>query len=248
MSKRDVASRYRGSILGLVWSFLNPLFMLVIYTFVFAVVFQARWGSGPENKMQFALILFAGLIVHSLLAENLVRAPSMILSNVNFVKRVVFPLEILPWVNMLSASFHTAVSFVVLFVFYLFVHRWLPWTVIFLPLVLFPLVLVVMGLSWFFASLGVYIRDIGQVVAIGVTLLLFLSPVFYPISRVPGWFRAIIYLNPLTFMIQQTRAVVLFGELPDFVGLGIYLACALLIAWLGFAWFQKSRKGFADVV
>lgn len=248
MSKRDVLGRYRGSILGLLWSFLHPLVMLAIYTFVFAFVFKVRWDTDPGNKLSFALILFAGLIIHSLFAENLTRAPGLIVSNVNFVKRVVFPLETLPSVTLFSALFHALVSLAVLLGFYLVVHLSLQWTALLLPLVIFPLALVAMGISWFLASLGVYIRDMGQVTGIAVTILLFLSPIFYLVSAIPEPFRKAIYVNPLTFIIEQSRNVLLFGKLLDFPGLAIYLVCSIFIAWLGLLWFQKTRKGFADVL
>ncbi|WGZ93714.1 MAG: ABC transporter permease [Candidatus Thiothrix putei] len=249
MSKREVLGRYRGSMIGLAWSFFNPIFMLVVYTFVFSVVFKARWGVDTNaNQGSFAVILFAGLVVHGLLAECLNRAPSLILSNVNYVKKVVFPLEILPWVTLISALFHTGISVLILLVAELALMNHVPWTVLLLPLVWLPFVVGIMGVSWFLASLGVYLRDVVQITGLLTTVLLFMSPVFYPLSALPEKFQEWLLLNPLTFIIEQTRQVVIWGNLPDWSGLLIYALFASMTAWLGFAWFQKTRRGFADVL
>ena len=247
--KRDVVGRYKGSLLGLAWSFVTPIIMLVIYTFVFTVVFNARWGvGGEESKSVFALQLFAGLIVHGILAEVLTRSPSLILTNTNYVKKVVFPLEILPLIPLGSALFHAAISTLVLILAQLVVLGSITWTFWMLPLVLLPLMVLAMGISWLLASLGVFLRDIGQTMGLVATMLLFLSPIFYPISALPESFHGMINANPLTFIIEQARVVLLEGRLPDISGLLKYLAVSLVVAWLGFAWFQKTRKGFADVL
>jgi lipopolysaccharide transport system permease protein len=251
MAKREIIGRYRGSVMGVFWSFINPIFMLVVYTLVFSVVFKARWGTqaaGNESKADFAIILFVGLIIHTLLAEMLSRAPSMILNNVNYVKKVVFPLEILPLVALGNVLFHSFVSTFVLSAAFVIFNGYLHWTIVFFPLVLFPLILLTLGLTWFLASLGVFIRDVSQTISIVVTVLMFLSPVFYPITAVPVAMRKVILLNPLTFIIEQGRGVIIWGKLPDFTGLAIYSLIAIFIMWLGYAWFQKTRKGFADVL
>jgi len=249
MAKREVVGRYRGSVLGLAWSFFNPLIMLVIYTFVFSVVFKARWGEDAGGgKANFAIILFVGMIVHGLFAECVNRAPSLILSNVNYVKKVIFPLEILPWVSMGSALFHSLISLVVLLLVQVLVNHALPWTVIFIPLVLVPLIFVSMGVTWFLTALGVYLRDIAQVTVVFTTVLLFLSPVFYPLSSLPESYQKWLQLNPLTFMIESSRKVLIFGHPPDWPSLGLALMVSLIIAAGGFWWFQKTRKGFADVL
>jgi lipopolysaccharide transport system permease protein len=249
MTRREVVGRYKGSIMGLAWSFLNPVFMLIVYTFVFSVVFKARWGvGGDETKSQFAVVLFVGLIVHGLFAEVLNRAPGMILSNVNYVKKVVFPLEILPTVGMGAALFHSIVSLLVLLIAFLILNGYLHWTILFVPLVLLPLVILSLGLAWLLSSLGVFIRDIGQTIGIITTVMMFLSPVFFPVTALPDKYRPIIMANPLTFIIEQAREVLIWGRLPDWVGLGIYTLVATVVAWAGYAWFQKTRKGFADVL
>lgn len=249
MTRREVVGRYKGSVMGLAWSFLNPVFMLVVYTFVFSVVFKARWGvGGEETKTQFAVVLFVGMIVHGLFAEVLNRAPSLILSNVSYVKKVVFPLEILPVISMGTALFHGLVSLIVLLIAFAIFNGYLNWTAIFIPVVLLPLVILTLGLAWFLASLGVFIRDIGQTIGIVTTVLMFFSPVFYPVTALPERFQPWLMANPLTFMIEQARDILIWGKPLDWLGIGIYFVFSLLVAWLGLFWFQKTRKGFADVL
>lgn len=249
MSKREVLGRYRGSMMGLAWSLFNPIFMLLVYTFVFSVVFETRWGvSTDEGRGAFAVILFAGMVVHGLFAECVNRAPSLILNNTNYVKKVVFPLEILPWATLVSALFHTAISVLVLLLAEWVLMGGIPWTVVLLPLVWLPFIGSIMGVSWLLASLGVYLRDVAQITGLVTTVLLFMSPVFYPLSRLPEKFQTWLLLNPLTFIIEQTRQVVVFGNLPDWGGLLVYGLFAGLLLWLGFVWFQKTRGGFADVL
>jgi lipopolysaccharide transport system permease protein len=249
MTKRDVVGRYKGSIMGLAWSLFNPIFMLTVYTFVFSQVFRARWGvDGSESRGQFAIVLFVGLIVQGLFAEVLNRAPGLILGNVNYVKKVVFPLEILPVISLGGALFHSLISLMVLLTAFVLFNGYVYWTVLLAPLVLFPLIVATMGFAWILASLGVFIRDVGQTIGIIMTVLMFLSPVFYPITAVPEQYRPWIMANPLTFIIEQAREVLIWGRLPYWGGLGIYLLVGLGVAWIGFAWFQKTRKGFADVL
>jgi homopolymeric O-antigen transport system permease protein len=247
--KREVVGRYRGSVMGIAWSFFNPLLMLVIYTFVFSIVFKARWGMGSnESRTDFAIVLFVGMIVHGLFAECVNRAPGLILSSVNYVKKVVFPLEILPWVAFGSALFHSSISLVVLVLVQLTLRQQLPWTAILFPLVLLPLVFGTMGIALFLAALGVYVRDIGQITGMLTTILFFVSPVIYPISALPKKYQAWLQLNPLTFFLEEGRNTLIFGRLPNFGHWAIMLFTSLLVAWAGFAWFQKTRKGFADVL
>lgn len=251
MVRREVVGRYRGSMMGLLWSLITPLLMLVVYTFVFSIVLNARWpggAGGEESRAQFAILLFAGLIVHGLFAEVANRAPTLVLGNVNFVKRVVFPLEVLPVVTAGAALFHAAVSLLVLLGAVFVANGSVPWTAVLFPLVLLPLLMLTLGVAWVLASLGVYMRDVGQVVGLLTTVLLFLSPVFFPITAVPEFFRPWMKLNPLTFVIEQSRAVLIFGEIPALQDWLMYSAVAGVIAWAGYAWFQKTRKGFSDVL
>lgn len=246
--QREVVGRYRGSFMGILWSFFNPVFMLVVYTFVFSVVFKARWSGGSDSKTEFALILFAGLIVFNLFAECFNRSPTLILSNANYVKKVVFPLEILPWVTVGSALFHMVISLIVWLIAYVFLFGTPHLTVLLFPLIMLPLVMLIMGLTWALASLGVYLRDIAQFIGILTTVLMFLSPIFYPASALPEKYQHLLMLNPLTPTIEYAREVLFWGRMPDFTVLGIYFTGSLVVAWLGFAWFQKTRKGFADVI
>jgi len=248
MAWREVIGRYKGSIMGLFWSFIHPVLMLAVYTFVFSIVFKAKWGGEEESKAAFALLLFVGLIVHGLLAEVLNRAPSLILSNVNYVKKVVFPLEILPVISLVSALFHSLISLAVLLLAFLAINGYLPWTIIFIPIVLLPLITLILGLAWILAALGVFIRDIGQSIGIITTMMLFMAPVFFPLSALPVKYHPYILANPLTFIIEQSREVLIFGHLPNWSGLAIFMGIAITIVWLGYSLFQKTRKGFADVL
>ena len=168
--------------MGILWSFFNPVLMLIVYTFVFSIVFKARWIGGTDSKTEFALVLFAGLMMYNLFAECINRAPGLVLGNVNYVKKVVFPLEILPIVAIGSATFHLIISLFVWLCFYLIFIGVPPSTIGLLPVLLFPFFLMILGLTWLLASLGVYLRDVTQIIGILTTALLFLSPIFYPIS------------------------------------------------------------------
>lgn len=248
MTWREVLGRYRGSAGGLLWSLLTPILMLSVYTIVFSGIFQARWSQESSSPLDYALQLFVGLIIHGLAAEVLNRSPALLINNVSYVKRVVFPLEILPVVNLLSALFHMLISLAVLLVFYLGVHGQLHATALWLPLVVAPYVVMLSGVGWFLTALGVYLRDIAQLMGLVTMILMFLSPVFYPASALPARFQPIFKLNPLTVIIEQSRAVLLDGKAPDFVSLSIYMLMALVVAFVGYRSFQIMKKGFADVL
>ncbi|KGM55112.1 sugar ABC transporter permease [Lysobacter daejeonensis GH1-9] len=248
LTRREVVGRYRGSVIGLAWSFLYPLLMLAVYTFVFSVVFKARWPGGQGSKTEFALVLFTGLMVYSVFSECVNRAPSLVLNNVNYVKKVVFPLEILAVVSFLSALFHMLVSVLVWTAFYLCYFGIPPVTALLLPVVLAPLVLLTLGLSWLLASLGVYLRDVGQAVGIFTTVLMFMSPIFYAVESLPKEYWPIMHANPLTTTITQARQVMIWGQGFDPGAWTMALVLGGLVAWMGYAWFQVTRKGFADVL
>lgn len=250
MTKREVVGRYKGSAMGLTWSFFNPVLMLVVYTFVFSEIFKSRWGGvgGDDSKTQFALLLFVGMIILGLFSEVINRAPTLVFSNINYVKKVVFPLEILPIIVMGAALFHSLISLCVLLAAFVLFNGYAQWTIVFIPFVLLPLVIVTMGLAWLLAAVGVFLRDVGQTIGIITTVLMFMSPVFYPVTAIPERFRPFMMANPLTFIIEQSREVLFWGHTPNWQGLGIYTVGATLIAWMGFALFQKTRKGFADVL
>ena len=248
MTKREVIGRYRGSILGILWSFLHPVFMLTIYTFIFSVVFKAKWGTGTDDKTEFAMILFAGLIVFNLFSETVSRSPSLINSNVNYVKKVVFPLEILPLVSVLSSCFHSLVSIGVLILFRLVIGSGFSLTTFLFPFVIVPLLLFSLGVAWVLAAMGVYLRDVSQIIGMAMTALMFVSPIFFPISALPVNYRNIVYLNPLSFLIEQGREVLIFSHLPDWEGLLLYSAIGSVTTFIGLVIFQKARTGFADVL
>ena len=246
--KREVLGRYRGSVMGIVWSLFNPVFMLTIYTFVFSVVFKARWHDGSDSKIEFALVLFAGLIIFNLFSECINQAPVIIVANVNYVKKVIFPLEILPFVSLGSALFHALVSLVVWMATYILFFGVPPLTVILLPLVLLPLLFLILGVSWVLASLGVYLRDVSQLTGMAMTVLMFLSPIFYPISALPEGYRAFLEFNPIAPAINQLRDVLYWGQVPRITVFITYLLISIFVSCIGFMWFQKTRSGFADVL
>ena len=246
--RRDVLGRYRGSLLGILWSFFNPILMLAVYTFVFSNVFKTKWTGGGDSTGEFALTLFAGLLVFNFFSECMNRAPGVVLYNANYVKKVVFPLEILPVVATGSALFHALISTAVWLIFYMILSGVPKVTVLLFPIVLLPLILLVLGVSWLLASLGVYLRDVAQVIGILTTALMFLSPLFYPLSSMPQSYQTWFRLNPLTSAIEQTRDVLVLGRVPDITNIAEHVLIGALLTWIGFAWFQKTRKGFADVL
>jgi lipopolysaccharide transport system permease protein len=246
--KREISARYKGSVLGLVWSFVTPLLMMAVYTFVFSVVFKARWSTESQSKTEFALVLFAGLMVFNLFSETISRAPFLIQSSANYVKKVVFPLEILPVVSLGGSLFHLSVNFLVWLLFYICFVGAPPLTVGLFIFIITPLVFFTLGLSWFLASLGVYVRDIGQVIGVLVSVLLFMSPIFYPLSSLPTPLKPWLAINPITQVVEGARDVLLWGVVPSVPVYLAYLLSSFIVAWLGYAWFQKTRKGFADVI
>jgi lipopolysaccharide transport system permease protein len=258
MVLREIASRYKGSLLGLLWAVINPILMLAVYTFFFSVVFQSRWtgahssaASGSNvggGQFEFAIVLYAGLLVFNLFSECIARAPSLILSNANYVKKVIFPLEVLPWISLGSALFHLLIGFGVILVFIAVAGMPLHSTVLLFPLVLLPLIPMVMGLSWLLSSVGVYFRDIGQIIGMALTALMFLSPIFYPVTALPESMQGYLLLNPLTFVIEQTRNVLVWGVLPNWSGLLSYSLVSMGVSWLGLLAFKSMRAGFADVL
>lgn len=248
MTKREVIGRYRGSVMGLAWSFFNPILMLAVYTFVFSEIFKTRWVGVDTGKGGFAVLLFVGMIIHGLFAECANRAPSLIMNNSNYVKKVVFPLEILPVITLGSALFHSCISLLVLLIAQFLIVGTLYWSALLFPLILVPLILATLGISWLLASLGVYLRDVGHVITVLTTVLLFLSPVLYPVAALPEAYQPWLKLNPLTYIIEESRNVLLFGNLPDWVSLATAVAVGAVIAAAGFWFFQKTRKGFADVI
>ena len=247
MIRREISERYRGSMLGLLWSLITPLILLAVYNFVFGTMFNARW-SGSESTADFAIILFAGLLLFQLFADVVTRAPNLVLGHANFVKKVVFPLETLVPVAVGSALFHAFISFLVLLAGVLFIKGAIPLTVLWLPVVIAPFVLMLLGIGWFLAALGVYLRDIGQLTGTVTTALLFLAPIFYPPAAIPEWVAPYINFNPIVIPIEMLRDVAIFGVAPNLYYLVLYSLVAFVVASLGLAFFNSTRKGFADVL
>lgn len=251
MTRRDIAGRYKGSALGWSWTLITPLLMLSVYTLVFSQVFQSRWqttGSEPASPFTFAINLFAGLITFSLFADCVNRAPSLIVSNPSYVKKVIFPIHIMAAVNTLSSLFQACTSITVLLIFELLVYGRLPTTLPLLPVVWLPLILVCLGISWILSALGVYLRDIGQMVSVLVSMLMFLSAVFYPASALPESWQPWLALNPLIGFLEQTRRVAVSGMAPDWTWLTVALILSAIFCELSFRSFSKAKRGFADVL
>ena len=247
---RDVAGRYKGSIGGLAWTVIQPVLMLAVYLFVFGLVFNPRRGaSAPAGDLTaFGLSLFCGMLVHGLFSECLIRAPGVIVSQPAYVKKIVFPLQLLPLVVLGSALFHFGVGLAVLLTGALIFGHPPGWTILWLPVVVVPLVLLCAGVAWLFASLGVFLRDIGQLTGLLATVLMFLSPVFYPVQALPADWRWLALVSPLTVPIEGLRDLLLHQRMPNPAALAAYWAVALAVCWLGWAWFARTRKGFADVL
>lgn len=249
LTRREIRARYRGSYLGVIWALLTPLATLLVYTFVFAVLFKARWGDRPsQGVVDFALTAFTGMTAFQVLSENLNRAPGLVVGRVNYVKRVVFPLEVLP-ISVLGASvFHSLIGLALVLIGQVVTTGRLYPTLIYLPLLYLPLAALSLGLGWVLASLGVFVRDVGNFVGIATQLLFFVTPILYPISIVPERLRPLLKLNPIAYVIEDFRRVVLWGEHPTWDALGVVTAFSVVVLVAGYVWFMKTKPGFADVI
>jgi lipopolysaccharide transport system permease protein len=247
LTERDTRSRYRGSAMGMFWSAVHPLLMLTVYTVFFSEIFPGKW-TATGSRGEFALVLFIGLLLHGFVAECLVRAPGLVVEQPNLVKKIVFPLDVLPVVAIGTAMFHLLIGLAIWFVFHLAIAGLPPVTALWLPVVLAPLVVLTLGVCWFVAAMGVYVRDIRHVMPVIAAVLLFASPVFYPVSAVKPPYDVIVAASPLTIPIEQARAVLLSGSAPRWDAMATFAAAAFVVAWLGGAWFRATRKGFADVL
>lgn len=243
--KRDVLLRYRGAMFGVAWIFLSPLIMLAIFAFVFGHIFQSRWPEQPEG-MPFWLMLFVGLIVFNLFAETVSRSPTTVRSYPSYVKKIIFPVEILPLVPLGAGLVHAAFNLLIL-------AAALAWTghlsvgILLFPLLIVPVLLLGMGLAWFLAAWGVFIKDMNQIVPLFVQMLMFLSPVFYPASAVPAFLRPIYALNPLGAVIETARTAIL-GQPISWSAWFAALACGMVATLLGLAFFNHARDEFADAL
>lgn len=249
MLKRDIQKRYRGSQLGFLWAFFYPVLMLLVYSFVFGMVMDVKWGVAGQDNIDFGLILFAGLLCHGLMAEVVIGSVASITSNSQYVKKVVFPLEIISLVGLANAVFHMFLGMIILLAIFIMRGNSLEWTILLAPVVLFPFVVFLLGLSWLLSVLGVYIRDLGQVVGVMMTVLMFLYSIVFPFDRLPVELQPfVLWLNPLTIIVEELRAVVLFGQLPNWELLGLYSIGAFAMLFVGTWLFSRTRDGFADVI
>jgi homopolymeric O-antigen transport system permease protein len=248
LTRQRIVLRYRGSLLGIAWMILSPALMLAIYTLVFGVIFKPRWAAESQGTAEYALLLYLGLCAYWFLSECVAEAPGLIVQHANYVKKVVFPLDILVWVSVSAALFHTIIRLLVFAVAYLLIEGHLPLTIVLLPLVWLPLALMTLGISWLLSAMGVFVRDLGEVVTLALTAMLFLSPVFYSVESLPEAFRWLILVNPITQPISQIRDVAYFGALPGARALLLTFAISYVAAWLGHAFFVRSRRAFADAL
>jgi lipopolysaccharide transport system permease protein len=249
---RDVAARNRGSALGIFWTLLHPLIMLGVYTFVFAIVWEAKWVGAPDEKTStFALAMFCGLVMFEVFSASVNNAPGVIVNNPNFVKKVIFPLEVLPVASLLASLLLMCISLMVLLTANLLLRGTLSPALWALPLVILPILLWAAGCSFFVASLGVFLRDMRTIVPVVVQIFFFMTPILYPaarMSKAPAWVQTVLSMNPLAGVFESARQVALFGGSPDWRALAIALASGLVVMQLGYAFFMKSKRGFADVL
>jgi len=251
LARRQVESKYRGAMLGMSWAVFEPLVQLAIYAFVFSFVFRARWGTGmaeDASRGEFALFLFSGLTIYAIFADAVNESPRSVLSAEQYVKQMAFPSEILAWVSLAAALFKFMINVALLMTFYRLTLGHPPITVLLLPVVILPVLLLTLGVSWLFGSLGVYLRDIGQLVGLLTTLVLFLSPIFYPASMIPDRYRSIYLMNPFARVLEASKQVIFEGHLPNLAWLLGLIALGWVAAWLGHIWFVRTKAGFADVL
>jgi len=248
-TKRNIKVRYQGTMLGLVWTMVTPLLLLAVYTFVFSVVFKAKWGGYiGDSKAAFALLMLCGMSVYSIFSESVNSSASVITRNPNYVKKVIFPLEILPLSAVLSSLFFGLIWFLILLVSTGLLLNKVCFTAICLPILLIPLVLLSLGFSWFVASMGVYFRDLSQIVEVVLRVLFYMTPIFYSLEMIPERYRPFLMLNPLTIIIEEIRGVLIFNQWPDWGVISLLTVISIIVCQLGYAWFMKTKRGFADVI
>jgi lipopolysaccharide transport system permease protein len=248
LTVREVLARYRGSMLGLGWSLLVPLATLAAYTFVFSVLLRVRWTATSDSHAEFALVLFAGLALFGIFSESVTRAPGLVLAYANIVKKVVFPAEVLAAVAVAVALFHATIGVAIVLAVAPVAGFGSGWTVLALPAVLLPMLMIALGLTWMLAALGVFFRDMGQGVGLLVTLTMFAIPLFYPITLVPEPFRPYIAHNPLAVLVEESRGILLWASWPDPGRLAVVALLAWAAMWAGYVVFMKLRRGFSDVL
>jgi lipopolysaccharide transport system permease protein len=247
-TRREIEKRYKGTLLGIFWSFLTPLIMLGVYTLVFGFIFGGSFGHPGETKTQFALGLFCGLLLWEFIGGSIAGSPGLIVSNPNYVTKVIFPLEILPLCNVGASFFHMLIGFLPLFLFVLIAEGGITLTSLQILPLLIPVILYCLGLTWIFSALGVFLRDIGSLIPPALTIVMFLSAIFFPLSSIPKDFRWIVELNPAAILISMARNALVFGQSLDWASLALQTGISLVVAILGYALFLKCKPAFADVV
>ncbi len=248
LAKRQIQQRYKGSALGFIWAFIVPLAMLAIYTFIFGYVFKLRGGSITDSKAEFALTLFAGLIVFNVFSEGIGTAPNLIRVNTNYVKKVVFPIQVLPVVCYIDILIHGAVSLIILLIGLFLAMPSLSSTMYLFPLILIPLSMLTLGFSWFLAAIGVYAPDINQSVGVIVKVLFFLTPIFYPITAIPQRYQVFMKINPLAILVDSARRSLIWGKNFEWYWFLEVVLISFVIMQLGYTFFMITKKGFADVL
>ena len=247
LSKRSFTQRYQGSYGGVAWSFVQPIFLLGVYTLVFSIILKTRWGHSGDTK-EFALILFAGLIILNMFSECLNKAPLLIIDNPNFVKKVVFPLEILPWVMVITVLLQTLISIAIWFLGYFILFGLPNQTALYFPVILLSFFPILLGVGWLLSALGVIVRDISQLTLLFSHSLLFLTPIFYSKESAPSVIQDLLMLNPLTYLVEQFRFVLFFGQMPGWIGLTVYFLFSTLFARVSLKVFRLLQPSFADLV
>jgi len=247
LARRELAARYRGSVLGILWALLTPVVMIAIFTIIFAGIFKARFGNS-NSQWDYALYLFCGLLPWNAFQESLQLSSNTIVAHANLVKRVVFPLETLPVAQSLAAVANQMFGTVALVVATAFLRHEVHATILFLPLLVIPQIIATLGGAWLLASLGVFVRDIVQGVTLFLMAWMYLTPIIYPESLVPERYRVIINLNPFTPLVGNYRRILLEGTAPDWRGLAYFTAFGLASFLFGYWWFARTRKNFADVI
>ena len=246
---REAFGRYKGSYLGILWSLFHPLLLLAVYTFVFGIVLRMRWGGNPaEGRVEFALTLFCGLLLFNIFGECATRGPQLVSGNPNLVKKVVFPLEILPAAVLGAALFHALVSFAILMAGSLVALPNLSWNVLWLPLILLPAAFLSLAAGWFLATVGAFLRDIVHAMPVIIQVIFFATPIVYPASIVPESYRGTMALNPLATIVENGRRVLLWGQAPEWTSLLTITCGSLLLMQIAFAMFMANKRDFADAV
>lgn len=246
--RREIQTRYRGSVLGMLWSILSPLVLLLTYTLVFSVFFRNQWGEGLDWPGSFTVMLFCGMIPFNFFSDVISRSPMLILGSPNYVKRVSFPVELLPIVSTAAALFNAAIGTGLLLAAVLLLKGSWPVTLPALLLIWVPLIVFTVGVSLVLAAASVFLRDLQHTVGLLLNVLFFLTPVFYPETLIPERLRFILYINPMAYVAVHSRRIAVLGVWPDLPRLALFTALCLLLLWLAASWFASVRRRFADVL